>query len=78
MVVTIEPGIYIVPAIWQRDDISGPLCDVVNRKKVEALLADEFGGIRVEECVQVRDATAPEVLTDDLPCAPDEVTAGMS
>jgi Xaa-Pro aminopeptidase len=31
MCVTIEPGIYLVPAIWQRDDLVRPLADVVNR-----------------------------------------------
>ena len=78
MVVTIEPGIYLVPAIWRRDDLVGPFADAVNRPAVDALLADAFGGIRIEDDVHVRDASSggPEVLTAALPVGADEV-AGL-
>ena len=74
MCVTVEPGIYFVPAIWQSDAIVGPLADVVNRAKVDALLADNFGGIRLEHtvCVRSEDAGGPEVLSAPLTTDADE------
>ena len=77
MCLTIEPGIYLNPAIWQRDDLVDPLADVVNRPAVDALLADNFGGIRIEETICVGEAAAdgPEVLTAALPNDPDAVAA---
>ena len=67
MTVTIEPGVYLVPALWQRDDLVRPFADAVNRPAVDALLADNFGGIRIEETICVRETGAPEVLTEALP-----------
>ena len=77
MTVTVEPGIYLVPAIWHCDDLVRPLADVVNRPKVDALLRDQFGGIRIEHTICVRPATAggPEVLSAALPTGADEVAA---
>jgi len=77
MVVTVEPGIYLVPAIWQRDDLTGPLKDCVSLSTVDALLADNFGGIRIEENVLVRAESegGPRILTGDVPTDPDQVTA---
>jgi Xaa-Pro aminopeptidase len=74
MVVTIEPGIYLVPAIWRRRDLVEPFADVVNRSAVEALLDAGFGGIRIEDDVHVC-ADGPEVLTRDLPKDGDEISA---
>ncbi len=76
MVVTIEPGIYFVPSIWERDALVKPFADAINRSAVDALLKDQFGGIRIEEDVAVREASAggPEVLTAALPNDPDEVS----
>lgn len=67
MCVTIEPGIYLTPAVWACDDLVQPLTDVVHRAKVDKLLAERFGGIRVEQTICVRDTDGPEVLTADLP-----------
>jgi len=75
MTVTVEPGIYLVPAIWQRDDLVGPLADVVNRGKVEALLRDRFGGIRIEHTICVVQDGPPEVLSAALPTDADELSA---
>jgi Xaa-Pro aminopeptidase len=75
MVVTIEPGLYLVPDIWRRADIVGPYADVVNRKAVDALLAENFGGIRIEDNVVIRADGPPEVLTAALPKKPDEIAA---
>ena len=77
MVVTIEPGLYLVPAVWQHDELVGPLSDDVNRPAVDALLKDGFGGIRLEDDVHVLgpDAPGPEVFTARLPTDPDAVAA---
>lgn len=77
MVVTIEPGIYLVPEVWANGDLVGPFADVVNRRAVDDLLKARFGGIRIEDDLHVRaeDAGGPEVLTADLPSDPDAVTA---
>ena len=75
MTVTIEPGIYLVPAIWRHHDLIGPFADCVNRAAVDELLENKFGGIRIEDTVYVRSAEAggPEVLTDTLPSDADDV-----
>ena len=77
MTLTIEPGIYLVPAIWARGDLVGPLADAVNRAKVGALLADRFGGIRIEHtiCVRPAESGGPEVLSESLPTDADELAA---
>lgn len=73
MCVTIEPGLYLTPAVWACDELVRPLADVVQRSKVDKLLADHFGGIRVEQTICVRDAAGPEVLTGDLPTDTGEI-----
>ena len=77
MTLTIEPGIYLVPAIWHNAAMVAPFDDVVNRAEVDRLLAQAFGGIRLEQTICVGCATeaGPEVLTADLPTAADEVAA---
>lgn len=67
MTVTIEPGFYVVPAIWRNEEFVAPFAEVVNRKAVGALVQGEFGGIRIEETVHVRASGGPEVLSADLP-----------
>ncbi|TWT45420.1 Xaa-Pro aminopeptidase [Phycisphaerae bacterium RAS1] len=73
MTLTIEPGIYLTPEVWERKDLCGPLEDVINRPKIEALLAERFGGIRIEHTVCVRAEGAAEILTDAVPTDADEV-----
>lgn len=75
MCVTIEPGIYLAPAIWANEELVRPFADAVNRSRIDALLRDQFGGIRIEHTVCVRDASGPEVLSAALPTAADEVAA---
>jgi len=75
MTLTIEPGIYLVPAIWQRQDLVGRLADVVNRPAIDRLLAAGFGGIRIEETIAVRASGGPEVLSADLPNDAEAVAA---
>lgn len=75
MVVTIEPGIYLVPEIWSEESLVAPFADCVNRDAVAALLRMPFGGIRLEDTVSVRDRAAggPENLSAALPIDADEV-----
>ena len=70
---TIEPGIYLVPAIWQRDDLVKPFADAVNRPAIDALLKEQFGGIRIEETICITDTGPPEVLSRALPSDADAV-----
>lgn len=75
MVVTVEPGIYFVPAVWKSDALTAPFADALNVPRIEAVLAAGFGGIRIEDTVHVTASDGPEVLTSALPKEPDELTA---
>lgn len=76
MTVTIEPGLYIVPAIWGNAELTASFEDSVNRSAIEALIKDQFGGIRIEDDVHVRAGdAAPEILSAELPSDADAVTA---
>ena len=77
MAVTIEPGIYLIPAIWRSESLWGRFKDVVNRSAVDGLLDASFGGIRIEDTIVIgegRDAE-PENLTEELPKDGDAVCA---
>ncbi|GIW12952.1 MAG: Xaa-Pro aminopeptidase [Tepidiforma sp.] len=69
-VVTIEPGIYFIPAILDDPGRRDAYRDVVDWDRVDALR--DFGGIRIEDDVLITDG-APDVLTRDLPSAPEAV-----
>ena len=62
--VTIEPGVYFVPALLADPDLRERHRDAIDWQRAEAMLG--FGGIRIEDNVLVTDA-APEVLTADVP-----------
>lgn len=64
MVVTVEPGIYFVPALLQDPEQRDRHHDEVAWDRVDRML--DFGGIRIEDNVLVTDA-ANEVLTSDVP-----------
>jgi Xaa-Pro aminopeptidase len=63
-VVTIEPGIYFVPALLNDPEMRARHRDAVDWDRVDRLLG--FGGIRIEDDVLVTEG-APEVLTADIP-----------
>jgi Xaa-Pro aminopeptidase len=66
MVVTIEPGIYLVPKILSDPELTKVAGDRLNRD-VLAHFAD-VRGIRIEDDILVRpDGQAPEVLTAAIP-----------
>jgi Xaa-Pro aminopeptidase len=64
MVVTVEPGVYFVPALLQDPKRRRRHRDQVDWDRVDALLG--FGGIRIEDNVLVT-ADRPEVLTANVP-----------
>ncbi|HET9235201.1 MAG TPA: aminopeptidase P family protein [Candidatus Eisenbacteria bacterium] len=64
MVVTIEPGLYFVPAILHRKSFRERFAGVVNFERAERHLG--FGGIRIEDDVTVTSG-APEVLSASIP-----------
>jgi Xaa-Pro aminopeptidase len=63
-VVTVEPGIYFVPALLHDADFRERHRDAVDWERAEAMLG--FGGIRIENNVLITD-DGHEVLTEDVP-----------
>jgi Xaa-Pro aminopeptidase len=63
-VVTVEPGIYFVPALLGDPELRARHRDAVDWDRAERMLG--FGGIRIEDNVLVTDGE-PEVLTADVP-----------
>jgi Xaa-Pro aminopeptidase len=63
-VVTIEPGIYLVPALLRDAEFRERHRHAVNWEKAERMLG--FGGIRIEDNVLITQEGF-EVLTDDVP-----------
>jgi Xaa-Pro aminopeptidase len=66
MVVTIEPGIYLVPAILQNQALTAPLRDVLRLERLERFR--DVRGIRLEDDILVTESGA-EVLTAEIPKA---------
>jgi Xaa-Pro aminopeptidase len=63
-VMTVEPGIYFIPALLNNAANREQHRDTVAWERVDRML--DFGGIRIEDNVLVTDA-APEVLTAAIP-----------
>jgi Xaa-Pro aminopeptidase len=66
MAVTVEPGVYFVPALLEDPEKRRRSRDEVDWGKVDGML--DFGGIRIEDNVLVQ-ADGHEVLTEDVPVA---------
>ena len=62
--VTVEPGIYFVPAMLQDPDRRARHRDAVDWDRVDGLLG--FGGIRIEDNLLITDG-GHEILTADVP-----------
>jgi Xaa-Pro aminopeptidase len=65
-VVTIEPGIYFVPALLSEPDTRARLRGQVDWERADGLTGSGFGGIRIEHNVLVTN-DGHEVLTADIP-----------
>jgi Xaa-Pro aminopeptidase len=63
-VTTIEPGVYLVPALLNDPDFRSKHRRSINWAKAEAMI--DFGGIRLENNILITDA-GHEVLTADVP-----------
>jgi Xaa-Pro aminopeptidase len=61
---TVEPGVYFIPALLQDATLRERHRDAVRWDRVDALM--DFGGVRIEDDVLVTD-DAPEVLTAAIP-----------
>jgi Xaa-Pro aminopeptidase len=64
MVVTVEPGVYFVPALLQDPERRARHRDEVDWSRVDRML--RFGGIRIEDNLLVT-ADSHEVITADVP-----------
>jgi len=71
-VVTVEPGIYFIPAIIEDPERRATYADAVDWARVDALAS--FGGIRIEDDVLVT-ATGAEVLSAAIPKSIAEIEA---
>ncbi|WP_322797358.1 aminopeptidase P family protein [Tepidiforma sp.] len=71
-VVTIEPGIYFIPAILRDPARRERYREAVNWDRVDSLL--QLGGIRIEDDILVTEDAA-EVLTADIPVGIEEIEA---
>ena len=74
MVVTVEPGFYVVPAILEDAKLREQFSDLVDFGKAAEWAG--FGGIRIEDDVAVTEGK-PEVLTASIPKDPDTVCAAV-
>jgi len=74
MVVTIEPGFYVVPAILTDPTLRERFSNQVNFDKAMSWIG--FGGIRIEDDVVVTSGD-PEVLTETIPKSIDDVESAV-
>ena len=71
MVVTIEPGFYICPAIFSDPTLHSTFKNVVNWNVLEHW--NDFGGIRIEDDIRCT-PDAPENLSEMIPKQIEEIT----
>jgi len=80
MVVTVEPGLYFIPALIRGDDFRARFPDAVDWDRAAAYLEMNerrgFGGVRIEDDFLVTE-DGRENLTPDIPKEPGEVEAAV-
>lgn len=80
MVVTVEPGVYFVPAILRRADLRERFAADVDFERAATFTRVNagrgFGGVRIEDDALVTGA-GTEILTPGIPVDPDEVEAAV-
>jgi Xaa-Pro aminopeptidase len=74
-VLTVEPGIYFIPALIDQWKAEGKLTDFINYDKLESY--KDFGGIRIEDDVLVTE-TGHRVLGRPIPKTVAEIEQIMS
>ena len=74
-VLTVEPGLYFIPALIDKWKAENKFTDFINYAKVEEY--KDFGGIRIEDNVLVT-ATGRRVLGKPIPKSIDEIEALMT
>lgn len=74
-VVTVEPGVYFIPALIARWREQGLHADFINYAAVEQYMG--FGGIRLEDDILVTE-TGTEILSHLIPLEPGDVCARMA
>lgn len=73
--ITVEPGVYFIPALIDRWRAAGTAAEFIAFDKVEAYRG--FGGIRIEDDVLVT-AEGSRVLGTPIPKAPDDIEVLMT
>ena len=73
-VLTVEPGIYFIPALVERWESEGKFKEFIDYPKVREYLS--FGGIRIEDDILITE-TGCRVLSAPIPKEPDEVESVM-
>ncbi len=69
-VLTVEPGIYLIPALIERWKADGRHASFIDYDELESW--KEFGGVRIEDDVVVT-AAGHRILGEPIPKAPEEV-----
>ena len=75
MLVTVEPGFYVVPSILNNQTLRDRFYDAYDWKKVEEWTG--FGGIRIEDNVLCTQG-APDVLSSEIPKEIEDINAVRS
>lgn len=73
-VLTVEPGIYFIPALIQKWESEGKFTDFINFNKVNEYM--DFGGIRIEDDIHVVDSGF-QVLGKPIPKTIEDIECTM-
>ena len=74
-IITVEPGIYFIPALFERWKAEKKFADFIDYKKVEAYMG--FGGIRIEDDVLITSG-GNKILGKPIPKSVDDIQKAMA